>query len=75
VGTSSYLDAAPADARLEVGSTAYTPVGDRANRRHLRGDAAPLPAAGDGTVRDTVLFSVVAEDWPRVRDGLRARLG
>jgi RimJ/RimL family protein N-acetyltransferase len=28
----------------------------------------------DGTVRDTVLFSVPAEDWPRVRDGLRARL-
>jgi RimJ/RimL family protein N-acetyltransferase len=29
----------------------------------------------DGTVRDTVLFSVVAEEWPAVRDGLRARLG
>lgn len=28
----------------------------------------------DGTVRDSVLFSVIAEDWPRVRDGLRARL-
>jgi len=28
----------------------------------------------DGTVRDTVLFSVLAEDWPRVRDGLKARL-
>jgi N-acetyltransferase len=29
----------------------------------------------DGTVRDTVLFSITAEDWPAVRDGLRARLG
>jgi N-acetyltransferase len=29
----------------------------------------------DGTVRDTVLFSVLAEDWPRIRDGLQARLG
>lgn len=29
----------------------------------------------DGTVRDTVLFSVLAEEWPAVRDGLRARLG
>jgi RimJ/RimL family protein N-acetyltransferase len=28
----------------------------------------------DGTVRDTVLFSVTAEQWPTVRDGLRARL-
>lgn len=28
----------------------------------------------DGTVRDTVLFSVLAEDWPMVRDGLRARV-
>ena len=28
----------------------------------------------DGTVRDTVLFSILAEEWPAVRDGLRARL-
>jgi N-acetyltransferase len=28
----------------------------------------------DGSVRDTVLFSVPAEDWPRVRDGLRTRV-
>jgi RimJ/RimL family protein N-acetyltransferase len=28
----------------------------------------------DGTVRDTALFAVLAEDWPRVRDGLRDRL-
>jgi N-acetyltransferase len=35
-------------------------------RRHQR--------RADGTVRDTVLFSVVAEEWPAVRDGLRACL-
>jgi RimJ/RimL family protein N-acetyltransferase len=29
----------------------------------------------DGSVRDTVLFSVTAEDWPRVRAGLRTRVG
>ncbi len=29
----------------------------------------------DGTVRDTVVFSVTAEDWPTVRRRLRARLG
>jgi RimJ/RimL family protein N-acetyltransferase len=28
----------------------------------------------DGTVRDTVLFSITAEEWPAVRDGLRTRL-
>src|SRR5215472_4824524 len=28
----------------------------------------------DGSVRDTVLFSIVAEDWPRVRAGLEARV-
>lgn len=29
---------------------------------------------GDGTVRDTILFSIVAEEWPTVRDRLVARL-
>jgi RimJ/RimL family protein N-acetyltransferase len=28
----------------------------------------------DGTVRDSVLFSVLAEEWPAVREGLLARL-
>ena len=28
----------------------------------------------DGTVRDTVLFAITAEDWPQVREGLLARL-
>jgi RimJ/RimL family protein N-acetyltransferase len=35
-------------------------------RRHQRRD--------DGTIRDSVLFSIVVEEWPRVRDGLVARL-
>ena len=29
----------------------------------------------DGTFRDTVVFSVLREDWPAVRAGLEARLG
>lgn len=29
----------------------------------------------DGTLRDTVLFSITAEEWPVVRDGLQTRLG
>ncbi|WP_328842051.1 GNAT family N-acetyltransferase [Nakamurella leprariae] len=28
----------------------------------------------DGTFRDTVVFSIVVDEWPAVRDGLRARL-
>lgn len=28
----------------------------------------------DGTVRDSVLFSIIAEEWPGVREGLMARL-
>ena len=29
----------------------------------------------DGTVRDSVLFSIVDEEWPAVRAGLLARIG
>jgi RimJ/RimL family protein N-acetyltransferase len=29
----------------------------------------------DGSFRDTVSFSILAPEWPAVRDGLRARLG
>lgn len=113
-GTSSYLNASPESAGLEIGRTLYAPAlwGTRVNpatkllllglafdelgagrvqlqtdvrnvrsqraiarlgavyegtlRRHKRRD--------DGTVRDSVLFSITAEDWPAVRDGLRARL-
>lgn len=28
----------------------------------------------DGRLRDTVLFSILDDDWPRVRDGLEARV-
>ncbi|MFE1591327.1 hypothetical protein [Nocardia sp. NPDC058705] len=28
----------------------------------------------DGTIRDSVLFSITAEDWPSVREGLVTRL-
>ena len=114
VGTSSYLDVSTADARLEVGSTAYTPEvwGTHVNpetKLLLLGHAFEVLGAGrvqlktdvrnvrsqeaiarlgagyegtlrryqrrrDGSVRDTVMFSVTAEDWPLVRDRLRARL-
>jgi N-acetyltransferase len=35
-------------------------------RRHLRRE--------DGTFRDTVVYSILADEWPAVRDGLRGRL-
>ncbi len=114
VGTSSYLDVSVADARLEVGSTAYAPAvwgsvvnpevklllltqafeSSGAGRVQLKTDVrnirsqraiARLGATyegtlrryqrrADGTVRDTAMFSVVAEEWPAVRDSLRRRL-
>lgn len=114
VGTSSYLEVSVADARLEIGSTAYTPgvwgsavnadtklllLGHafdvlRVGRVQLKTDVrnvrsqqaiARLGARyegtlrryqrrADGSVRDTVMFSVTAEEWPLVRDGLRSRV-
>lgn len=114
VGTSTYLDVSVDDARLEVGSTAYTPAvwGTAVNpdtklvllahafevlgagRVQLKTDVrnarsqeaiARLGATyegtlrryqrrADGTVRDTALFSILAEDWPAVRAGLLARV-
>ncbi|UOY03131.1 GNAT family N-acetyltransferase [Blastococcus sp. PRF04-17] len=113
-GVASYLDVSVNDARLEIGSTSYTPpawgtsvnpetklllLGHafdvlRAGRVQLKTDVrnvrsqqaiARLDAhyegtlrryqrRADGTVRDTVLFSVLAEEWPAVRDALQARL-
>ncbi|AMB58182.1 GNAT family N-acetyltransferase [Microterricola viridarii] len=35
-------------------------------RRHMRRD--------DGTVRDTVMFSIIAEEWPEVRSALQKRV-
>ena len=114
VGSSSFLEVSVADARLEIGSTAYSPavwgsavnpeaklllLGQafdvlRVGRVQLKTDVrnvrsqraiARLGATyegtlrryqrrADGSVRDTVMFSVTAEDWPNVRQGLRERL-
>jgi RimJ/RimL family protein N-acetyltransferase len=115
VGWSSYLEVSPADARLEIGNTAYRPAvwgttvnpeakllllgyafeGLRMGRVQLKTDVRNVRSqraiAGigatyegvlrryqrrlDGTVRDTVVFSVTAEDWPDVRRRLEARVG
>lgn len=114
VGTSSYLDVSPADARLEIGATAYsrsvwgTNVNADAKLRLLsyafdtlgvgrvqlktdvrntrsqqaiarlgaryEGTLRRSMRRDDGTVRDSVFFSIIAEEWPEVRSGLLARL-
>jgi RimJ/RimL family protein N-acetyltransferase len=114
VGSSSYLDVSPVDARLEIGFTSYdprvwgSPVNPEAKllllghafealgagRVQLKTDVRNQRSQGaiarmgarhegtlrryqrrsDGTVRDTVLFSILAEEWPAVRAGLQARL-
>lgn len=114
VGTTSYLEVSPVDARLEIGFTLYArrvwasevnpackllllewafEVG-RMGRVQLKTDIrnarsqAAIERLGatyegvlrryqrraDGSVRDTVLYSITAEDWPRVRRGLAERL-
>jgi N-acetyltransferase len=113
VGTTSFLEVSPADARLEIGWTVYAPdvwatrvnpackyllmewafehdfgrVQLKTDIRNARSQRAiaRLGAAYEGvlrryqrrqddSVRDTVVFSVTAEDWPRVRAALLARL-
>jgi len=114
VGTSSYLEISPRDARLEIGFTAYTPavwggvvnpetkllllgyafetlnVGRVQLKTDVRNVRSQLAIArlgaryegtlrryqrrSDDTVRDTVLFSMLADEWPAARAGLVARL-
>ncbi|HEV7191750.1 MAG TPA: GNAT family protein [Jatrophihabitantaceae bacterium] len=114
VGTSSYLDVAVDDARIEIGATTYvreawasavnpetkllllgyafddlgvgrvqlkTDVRNHRSARaisrlgaHYEGALRRYQRRSDDTVRDTLLFSILAEEWPDVRAGLRARL-
>ena len=114
VGTTSFLDVSPKDARLEIGSTMYTPTEwgtdlnpackfllmvhafedlgmgrvqlktDIRNRRSqsaierlgakYEGVLRRYQRRTDGTVRDTVMYSIVVEEWPTVRDGLLGRI-
>jgi hypothetical protein len=41
-------------------------MGNRGQRRHMRRE--------DGSFRDTVVFSILKDEWPDVRAGLQARL-
>jgi RimJ/RimL family protein N-acetyltransferase len=114
VGTSSYLEISPRDARLEIGFTAYTPavwggvvnpetkllllgyafetlnagrVQLKTDVRNVRSQQAiarlgaqyegtlrRYQRRSDDTVRDTVLFSILADEWPAARADLIVRL-
>jgi RimJ/RimL family protein N-acetyltransferase len=114
VGTSSYLETSPNDARTEIGSTTYSPsvwasavnpsakllllefafeslnmsrVQLKTDVRNARSQQAiarlgatceglihQYQRRADGSIRDTVLFSIVDTQWPSVRDGLTSRL-
>lgn len=113
VGTTSFLDASPVDARLEIGFTTYaascwgtrvnpacklllmtwsfeeagfTRVQLKTDIRNLRSQRA-IERLGarqegilrryqrrqDGSLRDTVMYSVIAEEWGAVKAGLERR--
>jgi len=114
VGTTSYLEVSPFDARLEIGFTLYNPsvwgtsvnpecklllmtwafevsgmgrVQIKTDIRNLRsqGAIARLGATKEGvlrqyqrrqddSVRDSVMYSVLADEWPAVKAGLLERL-
>jgi N-acetyltransferase len=114
VGSTSYLDVAPAHRRVEIGATWYHPsvwrtavnpeckllllthafdvlgvnrvalVTDALNVRS-QGAIAKLGAVREGVlrrdrvtwsgrVRDSVVFSILSDEWPSVREGLTRRL-
>jgi RimJ/RimL family protein N-acetyltransferase len=114
VGSSSFLDIAPADERIEVGWTfygrrvwrsavntetkllllghafdtlGYDRVALKTHHRNERSQAAISRLGAvregtlrhhkvhwDGTRRDSVYYSILAAEWPAVRDRLRDRL-
>lgn len=113
VGTTSFLDVSPLDARVEIGSTTYCPdvwgtsvnpevklllldwafgagfgrvqlKTDIRNHRSQRaidrlgatyeGVLRRYQRRSDGTVRDTVMFSILAEEWSQVRPRIAARV-
>ena len=58
------------DARNQRSRTAIERLGARSE-----GVRRAHTTAADGTVRDSAYYSVLAAEWPAVRDGLRLRLG
>ena len=57
------------DARNQRSRTAIERLGAR-----FEGVRRAHTTASDGTVRDSAYYSIIAAEWPAVRDGLRRRL-
>ncbi len=114
IGSTRYLNIAPADGRLEIGSTWLAPAWQRSainteskllllehafdelgyrrvefktdflnerSRSALKGIGATEEGVlrehmvtATGRVRDTVYYSILAREWPAVRERLQARL-
>jgi RimJ/RimL family protein N-acetyltransferase len=62
------------DARNEVSRRAIERLGARFEG--VLRQWSPSHAVGeDGRLRDSAMYSVIAPEWPEVRDGLRRRMG
>ena len=68
VGMTTYMNIDNANQRVEIGSTWY------ASRRAIERLGAQLDGmlrnhqrAGNGTLRDTAVYSITADEWPTVR--------
>jgi RimJ/RimL family protein N-acetyltransferase len=72
VGTTRYHDIVPSLDRVEIGWTWYAA---RVQGTHLNPAAKLLlQARRDGTVRDSVMYSILRHEWPDVKRHLTARL-
>ena len=76
LGSTSYHDIVPAIERLEIGYTWYA---RRVQRTAVNTTAKLLllshhAARRDGTVRDTVMYSLTAGEWPEVKAHLQWQL-
>ena len=79
VGSTSFYDYAPAQKRIELGSTFYS-----RNERSAgaikklggvyEGTLRSHRIAGDGSIGDTMYFSMLKEEWPRKRKKLEERI-
>ena len=57
------------DVRNQRSQRAIAGIGAR-----YEGCCSATSAEADGTIRDTALFSIIAEEWPAVRERLQARV-
>ena len=71
LGITSYLDPSAVNRGVEIGMTAYAPHAAGTVQEGVLRDNRILP---NGTTRSTVVFSILAREWPDVKARLDARL-